>query len=179
MIAYANGDEAAFSLLFQRYSERLIAFFRFRLGTRKKHLAEELYQKTWLKVHASRKSYDPKHKFSTWFFTIALNNLRDEVGLLRERFKHQELVESSPELTHVPQKTTEERYIEKERFAQIETLFRFLTGDQKTALLLSDWEEMSSKEIAEAMCISDASARQLVSRARRTIRSHFKDEEKV
>ena len=86
---------------------------------------EELYQKTWLKVHASRNSYDPKHKFSTWLFTIALNNLRDEVGLLRERSQHQELFDSSVDPTLEPQKSTEERLIEKESFSQMEKHFRF------------------------------------------------------
>lgn len=183
MIAYAGGDEPAFNQLFLRYSGRLTAFFRFRLGAKKRHLAEELFQKTWLKVHSSRKSYDSKHTFSTWFFTIALNNLRDEVRLVRERSQHQQLFESSPDSdldpTHRPQKSTEERYIEKESFHQIEALFPLLTDNQKTALLLSDLEEMDSREIAQTMGISDVSVRQLVSRARKVLREHLQNEEKV
>jgi RNA polymerase sigma-70 factor (ECF subfamily) len=166
MGAYRKGDERAFTILFGRYSARLTAFLRYRLGSRKKHLVEEIYQKTWLKLHAGRKSFDPDQKFSTWFYTIALNTLRDELGSRYEKTPHDEVSETLVD----PQPTGEERYLSKEAFLHVEALLKFLTGPQKTALLLSDGEELSSKEIAEVMRISDASVRQLVSRARRVIR---------
>jgi RNA polymerase sigma factor (sigma-70 family) len=176
MNAYAVGDEGAFSVLFGRYSLKLSAFLKFRLGGRKKHLVEDIYQKTWLKVHAGRTTFDPEQKFSTWFYTVALNTLRDEVGSLYEKSPHDEIGETIADC----QPSSEEQYISKETFRQIETLFMYLTDSQKTALLLSDQEDLSSKEIAEVMKISDSSARQLVSRARKVIRSHLKhDAEKV
>ncbi len=169
MMAYVKGDESAFGLLFGRYSPKLNTFLHFRLGAKKRHLIEEVYQKTWLKIHSGRKSFDPSKNFSTWFYTVALNTLRDEVGSLHERSHHEEIKDHTPDQTP----TSEELYITKEDFKRVEALFKYLTEDQKTALLLSDQEEMSSKEVAEVMSISDASVRQLASRARKIIRSHF------
>jgi RNA polymerase sigma-70 factor (ECF subfamily) len=172
MIAYVEGDEHSFAELFGRYSSKLTTFLRYRLGARKKHLIEDLYQKTWLKLHAGRKSFNPTQKFPTWFYTIALNALRDEVGSLYEKTLHEETTEAMVD----QQPSIEEQYISKENFRHVETLFNHLTDSQKTALLLSDQEGFSSKEIAELMRISDASARQLVSRARKVIRTHLKNE---
>src|SRR5665647_636214 len=82
MTAYALGNERAFTALFEKYSPKLTTFLRYRLGVKKKHLIEEVYQKTWLKLHAGRLSFNAPQKFSTWFYTIALNTLKDEVGSL-------------------------------------------------------------------------------------------------
>lgn len=173
MADYVRGDEKAFSMLYGRYSSRLTTFLRFRLSGKKKHLVEDIYQKTWLKLHAGRKSFDPVQKFSTWFYTIALNTLRDELGSLYEKTLHNAITEIFAD--HLPsgEANSEELYISKESFREIEVLFEYLSDHQKTALLLSDQEQFSSKEIAEMMSISDASARQLVSRARKVIRSHL------
>lgn len=174
-MAYVKGDEQAFDVLFGRYSQKLSNFLRFRLGGKKRHLIEDVYQKTWLKIHSGRRSFDPLKSFSTWFYTIALNTLRDEVGSLYERTRHEEIEDKLP----AHSLTSEEQYITKEQFHQVEALLKFLTENQKTALLLSDQEEMNSKEISTVMGISDASVRQLVSRARKIIRSHLLGEKKV
>jgi RNA polymerase sigma factor, sigma-70 family len=166
MIAYAHGNEQAFGTLFARYSNKLGSFLRYRLSLKQAHLAEEIYQKTWLKVHSARKSFDPAHRFSTWFYAIALNTLRDEVGSSYEKVVREEIDSSRAS----EESNSEDRLLVKERFYELETLLRLLNESQRTALLLADWEELGSKEIAEAMKISDASARQLVSRARLEIR---------
>jgi RNA polymerase sigma-70 factor (ECF subfamily) len=172
MTAYIGGDENAFTTLFGRYSSKLTNFLRYRLGARRKQIGEEIFQKTWMKLHKGRKSYDPSQKFSTWFYTIALNCLRDEVGSAYEKAAREEVSENRAD----DHPNSEDQYISKETFRQIEALFKFLTDRQKTALLLSDQEELSSNEIAAVMEISDVAARQLVSRARKIIRTHFKQE---
>ncbi|MBS1960459.1 MAG: RNA polymerase sigma factor [Bdellovibrionales bacterium] len=169
MVSYAYGNEQAFSTLFERYSSKLGSFLRYRLSQKQTHLTEEIYQKTWLKVHSARKSFDPTHRFSTWFYTIALNTLRDEVGSSYEKSVREEI---DPNRSS-EESNSEDRLLVKERFHQVEALLRFLSESQRTALLLADWEELESKEIAEVMKISDASARQLVSRARREIRKLY------
>ena len=88
MERYVQGDEKSFHSLFVRYSPKLTLFLGVRLGKKRSHLLDELYQKTWLKVHMGRQSFDPKRNFATWFYTIAMNTLRDEVGLSSEKLQH-------------------------------------------------------------------------------------------
>jgi RNA polymerase sigma-70 factor (ECF subfamily) len=166
MCAYANGDEHAFGVLFNRYSPKLNLFLRLRLALKKSHLIDEIYQKTWLKIHSARKSFDSAKSFSSWFYTIALNTLRDEVGQAAEKFVHEEINdhESGSEVN------TEELYILKESTEKVYAILAQLPENQRMALLLSDREELSSREIAETMGISDAATRKLISRARKKVR---------
>ena len=171
--SYRLGDEAAFAVLYNRYARKLFSFLRVRLGAKKLHLLEELFQKTWLKVHLARQSFDSNRRFSSWFYTIALNTFRDELGSSSESVMHQELM---PNLTDQAQ-SAEEQQIQKSMIARMHGYLSDLPTEQRTALLLSDEENLSSQEIAEAMRISDANARQLISRARRSIRQKFLKEE--
>ena len=169
MGAYVQGDEDAFRQLFVRYSTKLIAYLRYRLGKRKDYLADEIFQKTWLKIHVGRKSFQPQYKFSSWLYTIALNTLRDEVGSASERLRSDELDDETPS----NETSVEEQYVSKEKFKELQFALTQLKENQRVALLLSDEDDLSSKEIAGVMGISEVSARQLISRARREIRKHF------
>lgn len=168
MEGYAHGDEKAFHSLFIRYSPKLNLFLNVRLGKRRGHLLEELYQKIWLKIHMSRVSFDPSRSFSPWFFSIALNTLRDEVGLSSEKLAHSEFEESH----FVDEgKSVEAEYILKESADHVYTLLSALPLSQRTAVLLSDRDQLTPAEIAESMGISVVSVRQLISRGRRSVRT--------
>ncbi len=173
MGAYAKGNEEAFGMLFRRYSSKLTLFLSVRLGKKRSHLREELYQKTWLKIHSARKTFDAAKSFSTWFYTIALNTLRDEIDLAIEKLTHDEFTDDHQ--THSPQ-TSESECILKESAERVYLLLSKLPESQRTAILLSDRDELSSKEIAETMGMSDAAVRQLISRARKNVRVLLQEE---
>src|SRR5688572_5096917 len=75
MLAYAQGDAAAFTELYTHYKGEMFRFFLRQSGNRT--LAEELYQELWMRVINNRASYEPKARFSTWLYHIAHNLLRD------------------------------------------------------------------------------------------------------
>ncbi|MES2603549.1 MAG: sigma factor, partial [Pseudomonadota bacterium] len=64
MLAYANGDVAAFETLYANYKGQMFRFFLRQCGSRA--LAEELYQELWMRVIQHRASYQHKARFSTW-----------------------------------------------------------------------------------------------------------------
>jgi len=92
MLAYREGDEEAFSILFKRYELRIFNHFLRHLGDRT--VAEDLLQSTFLKIHRSRKSYQPSAAFSTWIFTIASNLLKDAARVEKRRGDIVELEEA-------------------------------------------------------------------------------------
>lgn len=173
MRAYALGDESAFQNLYSRSAEKLYRFLWVRLGAAQGHLAEELFQRTWLKIHQARRSYDPSKKFSTWLFTIALNSLRDAVGAAHEKLPHGEFQE---ELAQHSEPSGEEACIRRDLIAQIHAFLFTLPESQRTAILLSDEEGLSSQEISEIMQVSDGAVRQLIRRARQAVRGRFTEE---
>ena len=69
MLAYAEGDAAAFEQLYQRHKVAVYRFFvRQYLPLA---VAEELTHDTWLKIINARDDYVVTAKFTTYLFTIA------------------------------------------------------------------------------------------------------------
>ena len=75
MLAYRDGDAAAFEALFRRHRTRLYRHLAHQCGDAR--VAEELYQDVWLRVIAARADYEPLARFSTWLYRIAHHRLID------------------------------------------------------------------------------------------------------
>ena len=74
MRAVAGGDPGAFDTLCRRWERPLHAFLA-RAGAGRD--VDDLYQDTWLRVVRAAPRFDPRKRFSTWLFQIALNRCRD------------------------------------------------------------------------------------------------------
>lgn len=75
MSDYANGDAAAFKLLYSRYEQSIYRFLY--NGCQSEALARDLFQDIWMRVVRSHEQYDQKIPFKAWLFTIARNRLID------------------------------------------------------------------------------------------------------
>lgn len=83
---YIQGDAGSFELLVRRHSRELYQFvLRF---TGDSVAAEDVVQDSFLQVHHSARTFDPKRKFKPWLFTIAANKARDA---LRRRTRRREV----------------------------------------------------------------------------------------
>ncbi len=71
MQRYADGDERAFALLFDRHRGPLYNFIL--RSCSRRDVAEELLQDVFLRVIKSAGRYEPSAKFTTWLYTIARN----------------------------------------------------------------------------------------------------------
>ncbi len=74
---YVGGDDGAFGALVARYEEKLYAFLVRMVGD--EHLAEDVFQQTFVKVARSAAAYDGRAAFSTWLYRIARNTALDEL----------------------------------------------------------------------------------------------------
>jgi RNA polymerase sigma-70 factor (ECF subfamily) len=162
-----QGSGSAFAELYLRYEGRLFGFFVKRLLPSMRDRATDLFQKTWLKVHASRARYEKGRRFSPWLYSIALNTLRDE---LKRKDSKENAGEEELETIASPE-DTEENFAKKEDAARLESALSQLSGPDREALLLSDWEGFSPDELAELWKVSNVAARQRVSRARKRARA--------
>src|SRR5215475_4907767 len=70
----ARGDARALELLCRRWERPLYSFLSRQTGGRD---VDDLFQDTWLRVVRSAHRFDPRRRFSTWLFQIALNLCRD------------------------------------------------------------------------------------------------------
>ncbi len=74
---YLDGDDDAFGALVARYESRLYAFIVRMVGDA--HLAEDVFQQTFIKVAKGAAGFDGRASFSTWLFRIARNAALDEL----------------------------------------------------------------------------------------------------
>lgn len=163
MQLYASGNSEAFSILYERFENRIFNFLNNRLSGKQKNLVPDLFQTVWLKVHQARTSFEPTQKFSNWVFTIAINSLRDHVA--RKQFEMEVELERDDQ-HHSLQANPEEIMITANEMSHLGKILEELTSLQREALLLMDGEGFSSSETGEMLGISEAAARQLVVRAR-------------
>jgi RNA polymerase sigma factor (sigma-70 family) len=80
MLAYAQGDAAAFDELYARHEGALFRFVSRVLGSSLAAQAEEVFQDTWMRIIAARASFAPQGaSWRTWAFTIAHNAAMDRL----------------------------------------------------------------------------------------------------
>jgi len=75
MIAYRDGEAAAFETLYARHKG---ALYRYMLrNVKARGEAEELFHDVWLRVIEARERYAPSARFTTWLYTIAHHRVID------------------------------------------------------------------------------------------------------
>ena len=149
MLAYRDGDAAAFEALYGRYRTRLYRHLAYQCSDAR--LAEELYQDIWLKVVNARAGYEPLAKFSTWLYRIAHHRLLDHY---RQRSRHvAELFDGSTDPDDLPAADCADPARQFERSDLASRLTRALAdlpAPQREAFLLAEEGGLSLEEIAAA-----------------------------
>ncbi len=180
MMRVRNDDAVAFEELLRKYQPRLVRLMR-TIGP-KPDLAEDLAQETFMRVFRARHSYEPGAKFSTWLFTIAANVARNAA---RSQGRRQEVNEIDAPPTADGSRAVgilaataldasslmPGRLVEgSERGAIVRQAVEALGERQRTALMLSRFENLSYAEIAETMGLTTKAVKSLLSRARVNLR---------
>jgi RNA polymerase sigma-70 factor (ECF subfamily) len=161
---YVAGDEAAFRELFARYKGRVYAYvYR---ATSDKRMAEDLFQRVFLKVHRSRSRFDESRVFAAWLFAICRNVARDYVA--KEKARPEVPVEKPSEVNAAiaPQEETPD--------ASWNAMLSELPERQKKALEMRFGENLEFSEIARVLETSESNARQIISRAVRKVKERLK-----
>ncbi len=161
MLQIRDDVPGAFEVLVERYQHRLVGVLAHLVG--RVDEAEDLTQDVFLRIYRARKGYKPKAKFSTWLFTIA-NNLA--MNHLRSKGRNPTTTlggETSGTQTGL--RPLEERAVRE--------ALEVLGEDQKMAVLLNKFEDMSYADIADVMGRSEAAVKSLLARARTHLREQL------
>jgi RNA polymerase sigma-70 factor (ECF subfamily) len=179
MLQVRDDVAGAFEALVQRYQDRLVGILYHLIGNLEE--AEDLSQDVFLRIYKARKGYRPRAKFSTWLFTIA-NNLA--LNHLRGKGRKPSVPMSGSGSDSGAAASFGQHVASRERTAssqmrQIElseVISAALTGlgdDQRIAVLLNKFEDMSYAEIGEIMNRSPAAIKSLLARARNELRERL------
>jgi len=182
MIRIAKGDHDAFEILVTRHQASVLnLIYRF-IGDRTQ--AKDLTQEVFLRVWQAAKTYEPKAKFTTWIYRIATNLCLNELKSARRKkwvsfFRSHEDNEYSMEQS-LPDDapSAEDLLLTKERSRQISDALQSLPPNQRMALILKRYDELSYQEIARIMGCSVSAVESLLTRSKRTLQERLKNIEK-
>jgi len=174
MLKVKRGDREAFGLLVHRYRKPLINFiYRF---TTNPGESEDLAHEVFIKAFQSAPKYEPKAAFSTWLYRIAtnvaLNYLRDhKPRLSRSLDSDLEGEEGAPRLEiRDTRALVDDQLMERERVLQIRQALASLPENQRLAVVLTKYQELSLKDAGEILNCSETAVKSLIFRAYTTLR---------
>jgi RNA polymerase sigma-70 factor (ECF subfamily) len=182
MARIAKGDNDAFEILVTRHQTSVLnLIYRF-IGDRTQ--AKDLAQEVFIRVWQSAKSYKPEAKFTTWIYRITANLCFNELKsahrkkwlqFLRSEADHEvQTEEDFPNSSPSP----EDLLMAKERSRQISDALQNLPPNQRMALVLKRYDELSYQEIAQILGCSASAVESLLVRAKRTLQEKLKNFEK-
>jgi len=162
-----NGDMVAFNDIVDRYKNRLMNTIIRMVNSQQE--AEDIVQETFLRVYQHRNSFDFRHCFSTWLYTIALNLARNELRK-RKRFKFFDIFDMQGHESEI----SVEMKLPSNLSKVLEKAIESLPDKYKTAFILRDIQEQPYEEVAKIMSIPLGTVKSRVNRARALLRDKLK-----
>lgn len=166
MLRFQKGDERAFEELVRRHTRGLLNLVYRYLGDASR--AEDVAQDIFVKVYRARRKYQPKAKFSTWLYRIAVNHCLNEI-----RARRSEPAVASPSDDLVEETAGEHpdaRLGRAELQQAVKRAIDALPENQRMAVLLARYEEMNYGQIAETMGMSLEAIKALLHRAKENLK---------
>lgn len=164
--AWQRGDEDAFQALFERYRARVVNIaWRF-LGDA--DAAQDAAQEVFVKLYTSARDYRPDAEFSTWLYRVTANACLDA---LRKRRRWRTAPET--DLTQMPadeSASPEAQAASAELARQVRAAIASLPPNQRMAVVLQRYEELSYKQIAAVLNTSVPAVESLLFRAKDALR---------
>jgi RNA polymerase sigma-70 factor (ECF subfamily) len=156
---YIKGSEDALAELITRHKRRIYTFIF--LIVRKKDLAEDIFQDTFVKVIQTLKrgQYYEDGKFLPWVLRISRNLIIDHFRRIKKmptlNFIKNEDGEETDIFSILPLVQPEYEQTDKQEFRQVmRKLIDVLPMEQKEVLMMRMYYDMSFKEIAEITNVS-------------------------
>lgn len=166
-----QGDRAAFEALYKAYSKKIYYFALQNTGS--EAAAEDVTSETFADAMESIGSLRSGEAFSGWLFAIAYKKCADHIGSTSRntRIENEELLSSDVlgETVMLPYDYAESR----ETVAKLKEIIDTLSPDQRSAVIMYYYDEMSVSEVAEAMGTNVNNVSQKLHRARKRIKKQI------
>jgi RNA polymerase sigma-70 factor (ECF subfamily) len=175
--ALRTGDRGEFARLVEAYSAPI-----YRLALRmleNPQDAEDVLQETFIKAHRHLDGFDGRSKISTWLYRIAANE-----ALMSLRRKRPDLlpIDEPVDVSDAEAKPVqivdwcclpEEELLSTEARSQLDRAIEELPHSLRVVFLLRDLENLSTREVAEVLDLSEMAVKTRLSRARLRLREHL------
>ena len=169
------GDQAAFEAIVQRYERQIYAFTYRMMGNPDD--AFDLTQECFVKAYRNLAKTNTELNISAWLHRIASNACLD---VLRRRkrirwlpwdtSKHEQMLE--PRAGEEPERVT----LSQETSTDVQRILTRMSERNRLALILREYEGLSTREIGDVMNISRSAVKSVLFRAREEFRRLYIEE---
>jgi RNA polymerase sigma-70 factor (ECF subfamily) len=166
------GSSAAvtFAGLYEEYLPRVYRYITYRITDIP--TAEDLTSTVFEKALTKFKSYSPdKAGFSTWIFTIARNTLID---YYRASSKEKTVQLDDPGVEVSPAVSPEDESDRAEEIQMLNTCLAQLSQPEQEIISLKFGAEMTNRQIAKALALTESNVAVIIYRAVRKLRDNFR-----
>ena len=152
-------DAEAFAILVERWEGPIQNLCTRMLGD--SHRGEDLAQEAFAKVFARRKEYEPRGKFSTFLWRVALNLCYDELRR-RERRRETSLdieLDNEDEAYATDEPTPDTSLARAETAERVRDALMRISETYRSVLILRHYEDSKFREIAEVLGIPEGTVK--------------------
>ena len=170
-----DNDLTAFSLLVERYQQKVFRLVCSVLGPFSAAEAEDVTQEIFLKVFQKMKTYKGGASFRTWLYRLAYNTALDWRRNRKESRVFQEALNSrAPEDTeiahHLDESDPLESYLTEERKLLVTEAIEQLPELYRTMIYMYYWLETPVDEMTEQLGLPEGTVKSYLFRAREYLR---------
>ncbi len=155
-----------FAFLYDKYAKKIYSFVYFKI--QHQETAEDLVTQVFIKALEKISSFDiSKGTFQAWIYQIARNKVIDHYRTVKK-------VSNIDDVWDLQDGTDIERDIDiKNRLLDVEEYLKNLKAEQREVIIMRVWQDMSYKEIAEALGKTEASCKMKFSRTINKLRDEM------
>lgn len=170
-----EGDRNSYAILVERHQSMV---FRTCMGfVHNKEDADDLTQEIFIQAYQSLKSFKAEASFSTWLYRIAVNASLNRVRKTSKTGLFSRLsallgndAKSERDFPAAHAENPEEILLKAEQAKWVQQALDSLPEKQRTAIVLSKYDELSQKEIATIMDTTEGAVEALLQRAKANLR---------
>jgi len=168
MLKVKSGDLSKLGLLFERYHKPLFGFFY--RNTSKRELSEDLVQTLFERILKYRKNFKGEGMFTTWMYRIARNVLIDHY---KQYQRKESMFNYDDDMSKYLLKDDQDLESVELKHLCLRKAMDKLDSDKLEIIILSRYQGLKYKEIAEIMGTTEGAIRIKMFRALNDLRKHF------
>jgi RNA polymerase sigma-70 factor (ECF subfamily) len=175
--ALQKRDKRAFARLVEQNSNHIYHLGLKMTGTPQD--AEDVLQETFIKAYKNIDSFEGRSKISTWLYRIAVNEALMMIRKRKDGITHIDEGIKTDSGDILPRQIVDWCCLPEKEMMSTETLTHLqeavmkLSDANRAAFLLRDVEELSTRETAEALDISESAVKVRLMRARMQLREEL------
>lgn len=171
LLARSTNKPELFVEIFERHGQSIHSYLVRRAGSQQ---AEDLFSEVWLRAFKARATYDMSRGDALpWIYGVARNTLRSHwrCGTKAYPGAHSTYADDAPDLSYDPWPDVDGEMDALRLSAALHEALAALEPADREVMLLSAWEQLEPKEIAEVLGMPAGTVRWRLHKARSALQN--------